>query len=604
MHRPIVLGLIVLLIGSCAAARPQPGKTASDVNATVAAAQPGDIPADEPSLHCIGLRWFIRGDANHNAVVNVSYRKVGTKRWHKAMRLFRAESAAMEDRRPPEGVTLLAGSIFDLEPNTRYRVRLTLTDPDGGSAERMIYRTTWAEPVAPAPKRTLRVIPDQDGSVAGGGVAGGGVGSRGDPIRGLAAACSAARPGDLLLLAPGTYAGPLKVRTDGTAEAPIVFRGSRQGESIIKGPADGTAVIARKRKYVYFERLAIRGARQAMAVDGADHLVIRRCTMTDVLKGISDDQSAHRLFIADNVLTGRRAYGAKLHVEDRAIELSGTGHMICYNRISRFKDAIDTRMPWPVRDIDINNNDCSECGDDGIELDFSEQNVRAYDNRLTNCALGISFQPSRGGPNYAVRNILYNIRYEAFKFHLTPTNRGQADWKTGPHRTSGGVIIHNTVIKKDSAIRTWSDEGPVHHFYARNNLLVGSPAYYCIEITPPMRYADWDYDVYVDETMTKFALWNEHKYDTIEQFRQATGLEKHGKVVRKFAGVFVPGVVLPDPAVASPVSSNRPALAEASPAVDAGEVLANINDGFVGKAPDAGAWERGGKVPHYGPRPE
>ena len=39
-------------------------------------------------------------------------------------------------------------------------------------------------------------------------------------------------------------------------------------------------------------------------------------------------------------------------------------------------------------------------------------------------------------------------------------------------------------------------------------------------------------------------------------------------------------------------------------AVDAGQVLPNFNDGYAGKAPDLGAYERGSALPHYGPRPE
>ena len=37
-------------------------------------------------------------------------------------------------------------------------------------------------------------------------------------------------------------------------------------------------------------------------------------------------------------------------------------------------------------------------------------------------------------------------------------------------------------------------------------------------------------------------------------------------------------------------------------AVDAGIALANINDGYIGNAPDLGAFEYGKELPHYGPR--
>ena len=37
--------------------------------------------------------------------------------------------------------------------------------------------------------------------------------------------------------------------------------------------------------------------------------------------------------------------------------------------------------------------------------------------------------------------------------------------------------------------------------------------------------------------------------------------------------------------------------------MDAGAILPNINDGFIGSAPDLGAYELGQPLPTYGPRP-
>jgi hypothetical protein len=44
-------------------------------------------------------------------------------------------------------------------------------------------------------------------------------------------------------------------------------------------------------------------------------------------------------------------------------------------------------------------------------------------------------------------------------------------------------------------------------------------------------------------------------------------------------------------------------LATGSVAIDRGQVLANINDGFAGSLPDLGCHEWGAPVPRYGPRP-
>jgi hypothetical protein len=44
-------------------------------------------------------------------------------------------------------------------------------------------------------------------------------------------------------------------------------------------------------------------------------------------------------------------------------------------------------------------------------------------------------------------------------------------------------------------------------------------------------------------------------------------------------------------------------LTSACGAVDAGVIPPNLNDGFIGAAPDLGAYELGQPVPIYGPRP-
>ena len=198
--------------------------------------------------------------------------------------------------------------------------------------------------------------------------------------------------------------------------------------------------------------------------------------------------------------------------------------------------------------IDIHNNDISESTDDGIELDFSEHNTRAYLNRITDVPLGISFQPCRGGPAYAVRNVLYNVSHETWKLHLTPVNP-KGSWATGPHRTSGGVIIHNTVVKSNPPIRVWSQEGPVNYFYMRNNLYVGTGRN-AIETTPPLNHLDSDYNLYANgagKPFSPFAWIFRKTYSTIRDFAERTGCERHGIALASHAGIFAADVKVPDP---------------------------------------------------------
>jgi len=553
---------------------------------------PGALEPELPTLHCLGFRWLIAGDDNGNALVSTRYRRAGESDWRPAMPFFRVESAAMEERKPPAGVTMHAGSIFNLTPDTTYEVELELRDPDGGSETRQLTVRTWKEPEAPAPLRTLHVAPP-DASQKPASTSG--AGSAGDPFRGIAAADAAAQPGDLMLLDAGAYPGPVTFTKSGTEEAPILWQAAGDGEVVIEGPEDGRAASASGLKHVIFEGLTIRNATGGMNLTHSSSVTVRRCHFLQVHSGIQADGQQEHLFISDNVFEGLCRWGEKPTTEDRAVELSGMGHVVAYNRISGFKDGIDTRPPYPVRAVDIHNNDISECVDDGIELDYSEENTRAYQNRLTNCTMGISFQPVRGGPAYAVRNVLYNIGLESFKLHLSPPGPGRM--------TSGGVILQNTVVKTNVPVRVWSNEGPAHHYYLRNNLLVGGEAPYAIELTCPIEESDWDYDAYVGGPFARFARWNGKTYASLDEFQAAAGEEKHGLVLPWSGDLFASGVARPtDLAEQYPTTVNDLRLGPRSPAIDRGVVLPSISDGYRGQAPDLGAVEEGDPLPHYGPR--
>ena len=83
------------------------------------------------------------------------------------------------------------------------------------------------------------------------------------------------------------------------------------------------------------------------------------------------------------------------------------------------------------------------------------------------------------------------------------------------------------------------------------------------------------------------------RFGTLREYAAATGQDRHSVLVDY--GDFV-RVSAPDPK--DPRRFYRPdefdfTLNARSRAVDAGIALPNVNDGFTGKAPDLGAYERG-----------
>ena len=141
----------------------------------------GDPHLDRPTLHSLGVYWIVQGDDNQNATIALEYRKERSTRWQAGAPLFRVERKAHLTEKygsrleVPENGWLFAGSILLLDPGTFYEVRLTLKDPDGGSAARILKSRTRSEPVISTRARRRYVVPGS----------GGGTGTERDPYRGL-----------------------------------------------------------------------------------------------------------------------------------------------------------------------------------------------------------------------------------------------------------------------------------------------------------------------------------------------------------------------------------------------------------------------------------
>ncbi len=571
-----------------ASGRPVPARLA----AAYAGRPVGEPVLEAPTLHSLGVYWVIDGDANDNAQVELACRVAGSPDWRPCLPLFRVARGAHRNREgfssvaTPDTGRLYAGSVLFLNPDTDYELRLRLADPDSPLREHVLQAHTLAEPLAPAGLLERHVVPGT----------GGGTGSAVDPFRGLAAAAAAATPGMLFRLHAGCYAGTFEAGASGEPGRPIVWRAAGDGEVVLDGGGPGAppaprAVSACGLHDVWFEELTVCGAEYGMVLHDSARCVVRRCRLRGVNYGITatrnDSDTLAGLFIADNVIEGPSTWPRRQGIENaRGVQISGSGQVICYNRIRGFADAIDTFPSRRCAAIDIHNNDIAVMTDDGIELDYSERNTRCYHNRLTNTFTGISAQPIFGGPVYAVRNVLYNQVYTPFKLHNSP---------------SGLVAFHNTAVKAAMPVAVMTSD-PVRNCLFRNNLFVGSAAPYAFECTARMEDCDLDWDGFGGGPWARFLKWNGVRYATPEEVRAKSPVYPHLVVVDADV-LFASGAQPPADAEQEVGVPPDLRLAAGSAALDAGVVLPGINDGFAGAGPDLGAYEMGLTPPRYGPRP-
>ena len=538
---------------------------------------PGEVTVEPATLHSLGVRWPVRGDANADAEVRVAYRRPGEGEWRPALSLFRVHPSRQREAARVPGGWLFAGSIVGLAADTEYEVRLALADPDGGGEERVLALRTLAEPVAPAGMRVRHVAP---GSGAGG------TGTADDAFRGLAAAESAAAPGDVLLLQPGTYPGRVRLTRHGEPGRPIVYRAAAGGV-VLDGLGGDAVVDAQDVRHVWLEGLVFRNARHLVVASGAQRLVVRRSTFEVSRDGLVAQEGAEPtrgLVVTDNVFRGPSTWPRQRLEGISGITLTGHGNVVAHNLFTGVADGVHGSERGHLAASDIHDNDIDVCTDDGIETDYAETNVRVFRNRISNCFAGISFQPVLGGPVYVFRNAIYNVQYSPFKLH---------------NDTSGILLLHNTSVRHGIPFRIDNQGEVVADVVTRNNLFLGVMTETLVS-TGRMLRCDFDADGY-SGGQRSFATWNRRVYRTPDAAR-AVLYRTHGARILGATGHFASGAGVPAdyrPRAAPPDLRLRPDSA----AVDRGVVLPNVSDGYAGRAPDLGCCEAGQPLPVYGPRP-
>jgi hypothetical protein len=538
--------------------------------------QPGAVNVDRPTLLTLGIQLLISGDDNHNAHVTVRYRPVGASDWKTAMNLFRVHPESVVGRTVPEQ---FAGSIFDLQPATTYEIELHAIDADGPVDQTLTVQATTrglpADPQSPSPKSVTDAAS-------------------------LQAALDAAQPGDVITLADGIYRGDFELVTSGTASNPIVIRGADEDGVVLDGHGCDCNLLQIDGSFVHVENLTLQDARTGLRpkTSGTAGNVVRHVHVRNVNVGLEGDPDQTDFYVCDNVLEGRLVWPF-IYEDDHGghsggydgINVKGFGHVVCHNQLVGFGDAMKVEQPG-ARGDDFYGNEVLSAYDNAIELDYSEGNTRCFRNRFTNTFVPISFQPTYGGPVYAVRNVVVNVVEDQLKFYAIATNP--------PEEPNGVLVFHNTFVSPSQTL-LMASSATSHHFVLENNVFVGpgAPGSGVVSWSGPIDDGTFDYDGWFPDGSFDFGAAG-----TWSSFAamQAGGIfEPHGTLL--MAGIFSSGLVPPSTykvAMAPPDAS----LASGSNAIDAGLVLPNLNDGFTGAAPDVGALEAGCPLPLYGVRPD
>lgn len=443
-----------------------------------------------------------------------------------------------------------------------------------------------------------------------------------------------------------TFEGTYYLTADGTAEKPIVIKAAGDGEVILDGRDNFNLINVKAADYNYFEGITFRNTKIAIwagtqFIAGSKGLTVKNCRFEDVGMGVFTNYSGSSdFYIADSVFLGRNDpkhligwngpfWQAFEHVEGQeyppvmksytGIRLYGPGHIVAHNYVADFHDGIDTdfygnpdgssavegpnyppKEYWDRRptSIDIYNNYITNAHDNSIEMDGSMHNIRVMRNMLINSASHpMSTQPSGGGPIYFIRNIVYHAPGGA-----TRLTQG----------SPGVLFYNNTVVTEASGAMA-------ANLHWRNNLILGSNALAAVfSMNTNTTYSSSDYNGF---TAGAFA-WNTppsgtarlaaenakletHQYKSLAEYQQGSGQDAHSVTIDYDILMKVPKLDAKDLATVQRLYKAEDLdfrLKAGSIAVDRGEELPTITDGFSGTAPDLGALEVGKPLPTYGPR--
>lgn len=453
-------------------------------------------------------------------------------------------------------------------------------------------------------------------------------------------------------------AGTYFLTADGTPEKPIAIKAAGDGEVIFDGAGNYNLFNVEAADYTYFEGITFRNTEIAILagtqfIVGSKGLTVKNSRFENVAAGVFTNYSgSSNFYIADNWFYGRndpdRLIGwADPHLWARfdgvegqahppamdsyvAVKIYGPGHVVAYNYIADFHDGINVETygnpdgtvasgtgvygpKYPPKEywdrrpvaIDFYNNYITNSHDNPIEIDGSMHNVRVMRNMLINHpSHAFCNQPAMGGPIYWIRNIAYNLP------------GGSTRLTTG---AAGAVFYNNTILSET--------EGALQNSHWRNNLILGQNAGPVLfNITTYTNYTSSDYNgFYAAASNSTLFNWNSppagvmadylgpdktpqlqtRSFSTLADYSRQTGQDQHSVMLDYSVLRNVPQLDAADVANLQNIYSADDLdfrLVPGSAAEDSGVHLPNVNDDYTGAAPDLGALEVGGEIPHYGPR--
>lgn len=529
--------------------------------AAIVLSTPRDSHADVevvPTFHSMSIVWTPPGGSVDNPAT-VRFRPQGSDTWRDGLPLW------FDGRDAAPLVPQYRGSLVHLEPGTTYEIELSAPD----IPTETVVGATWSEAFPIAETVTL----------------------------------------------PAMSSDTLLVDKSGSPDGYILYTGPGDEAVIdVDGVYDHNIEISAS--YVIIRGLTLRGAAtDAITItDGEIHdVVIERCDISgwgeidDDGFGVDYDAA---ISSKNPLLTRLIVQRSRIHdprgdtnswwepvegthpggPQATSLTNSAGNHVFRYNEITSsddhyFNDGLGggdnfSFEGFPNRDSDIYGNYIAKSWDNPIEAEGANNNVRIWGNYIEDSYTPVAIAATSVGPIYIWRNVSGRSRIAPPELTTTdedPRGRFLKAGNSGEYQGGRVYVFHNTLLQPPpeggmtlpqgvrSGIETTASDGGAYNIIARNNIFhvfdAGEASIVDDSPGAGLEINDFDYDLYNGDLESPLAQ------------------EQNGFL----------GEPLYDPKNAQ----GDHFLAPSSLGFDAGQVLANFNDGFKGAGPDVGAYEAG-----------
>ena len=524
----------------------------------------------------------------------------------------------------------MATSLFSLDSNTSYDLRVDYNDGSGSVTSKMASFRTKADPgtTYPAALRTINV----------------------STLSQLQSAVNSAIPGDHIVISAGVYLGRVTVSNKiGTAANPIVIRGANyfdpfnpgtSSRAILDGNLNGIGVSIRGSAHIILDNVEIRNA-GAEIIDNYNGygVEIYSSSQVTIQRSYIHDNGHYNIRI-DRSDVNTAAFGGLLKTGYHLIQsnfvtdtsdrtecdamvypytgctgityegiainkLSGGGNVIRGNRITNMIDAItlpgDGAMATSLtedtahvlkltnstgiymnHDHEVYSNEIFANHDDDIECDGIGVNIRIHNNTLGSAAKSahhaLTAAPFMPGPLFIIRNTIKGFKKSALKM-----NTGGS-----PSIPSRNVYVyHNTFVKPDGSgtlLNLWyggSGSTGYKNAQFKNNIFYAPNGARCTDINTSnyggAPATTLNHNLWYTSTSSS-SLFEWYNGSTIQSASSLAGF-------RTISGQEANGIF------ALPALNSNYSLQGTSPAIDKGVRIPGINNIFNGAAPDMGAME-------------